>query len=403
MGSEMCIRDSSGSIRDNIMTLPYKEPSQTLLALLKQITEEGRRLGAISDMNISDMSANAPVGTTLALLERTLKPMAAVQSRVHYSMKQEFKLLRKIIAEYAPEEYMYVPDRGEPRARRADYAMVEVIPVSDPNSSTMAQRVVQYQTVLQMAQATPQIYDLPQLHRQMIEVLGIKNADKLVPTKDDIKPTDPVSENMNALVGKPIKAFIYQDHAAHIATHQAFMQDPSIMAFIGQNPAAQQIMAALTAHIGEHVAFQYRQQIEEKLGVPLNAPNAELSEEFEVKLASLLAQAGQQLTQENQAKAAQAAAQQKMQDPIIQMQQADLQLKQAEQQRKAAKDQADAALAAAKLDLDAKKAERTAVIEAARVASQTEQAQAKNDLDEAKAILDMAKTQQMQQRGPQRG
>jgi hypothetical protein len=235
----------SGSIRDNIMPLPYKEPSQTLLALLKQITEEGRRLGAISDMNISDMSANAPVGTTLALLERTLKPMAAVQSRVHYAMKQEFKLLRKIIAEYAPEEYMYVPDRGEPRARRADYAMVEVIPVSDPNSSTMAQRVVQYQTVLQMAQATPQIYDLPQLHRQMIEVLGIKNADKLVPTKDDIKPTDPVSENMNALVGKPIKAFIYQDHAAHIATHQAFMQDPSIMAFIGQNPAAQQIMAAL--------------------------------------------------------------------------------------------------------------------------------------------------------------
>jgi hypothetical protein len=318
----------SGSIRDNIMPLPYKEPSQTLLALLQQITEEGRRLGAISDMNISDMSANAPVGTTLALLERTLKPMAAVQSRVHYSMKQEFKLLRKIIAEYAPEEYMYVPDRGEPRARRADYAMVEVIPVSDPNSSTMAQRVVQYQTVLQMAQATPQIYDLPQLHRQMIEVLGIKNADKLVPTKDDIKPSDPVSENMNVLVGKPIKAFIYQDHAAHIATHQAFMQDPSIMAFIGQNPAAQQIMAALSAHMAEHVAFQYRQQMEAQLGVPLNAPNEEMPEEFEVKLAGLLAQAGQQLTQENQAKAAQAAAQQKLQDPIIQMQQAELQLKQ---------------------------------------------------------------------------
>jgi hypothetical protein len=392
----------SGSIRDNIMPLPYKEPSQTLLALLQQITEEGRRLGAISDMNISDMSANAPVGTTLALLERTLKPMAAVQSRVHYAMKQEFKLLRKIIAEYAPEEYMYVPDRGEPRARRADYAMVEVIPVSDPNSSTMAQRVVQYQTVLQMAQATPQIYDLPQLHRQMIEVLGIKNADKLVPTKDDIKPSDPVSENMNVLVGKPIKAFIYQDHAAHIATHQAFMQDPSIMAFIGQNPAAQQIMAALTAHIGEHVAFQYRQQMEDKLGVPLPAPNAELPEDMEVKLARLLADAGRQLTQEKQAQAAQAAAQQKMQDPIIQMQQAELQLKQAEQQRKAQKDQADAALDAAKLQLDAQKAERTAVIEAARVAAQTEQAQAKNDLDEAKAILDLVKAQQTQQ-GPQRG
>ena len=392
----------SGSIRDNIMPLPYKEPSQTLLALLQQITEEGRRLGAISDMNISDMSANAPVGTTLALLERTLKPMAAVQSRVHYSMKQEFKLLRRIIAEYAPEEYMYVPDRGEPRARRADYAMVEVIPVSDPNSSTMAQRVVQYQTVLQMAQATPQIYDLPQLHRQMIEVLGIKNADKLVPTKNDIKPADPVSENMNALVGKPIKAFIYQDHAAHIATHQAFMQDPSIMAFIGQNPAAQQIMAALTAHIGEHVAFQYRQEMENKLGVTLPAPNEEMPEEMEVLLAQTMAEAGQQLTQQKQQQAAQQQAQQQAQDPIFQMQQAELQLKQQEQQRKAAKDQADVAEAAARLQLDAQKAERTASIEAARIATQNQQAEAKNDLEEAKAILDMAKAQQTQ-RGPQGG
>lgn len=386
----------SGNIKENIMTLPYKEPSQTLLALLKQITEEGRRLGAISDMNISDMSANAPVGTTLALLERTLKPMAAVQARVHYSMKQEFKLLRAIIAEYAPEEYMYVPDRGEPRARRADYDMVEVIPVSDPNSSTMAQRVVQYQTVLQMAQATPQIYDLPQLHRQMIEVLGIKNADKLVPISDDIKPSDPVSENMNVIVGKPIKAFIYQDHAAHIATHQAFLQDPSIMAFIGQNPAAQQIMAALSAHMAEHVAFQYRQQIEEKLGVPLNAPNEEMSEEFEVSLARLLAEAGQQLTQENQAKAAQQAAQQKMQDPVIQMQQQELQLKVAEQQRKAQKDQADAMEAAAKLQLDKEKADKTAAIEAMRIAAQTEQADAKQDLDEAKAILDLLNSQKVE-------
>jgi hypothetical protein len=393
----------SGSIRDNIMPLPYKEPSQTLLALLQQITEEGRRLGAISDMNISDMSANAPVGTTLALLERTLKPMAAVQSRVHYSMKQEFKLLRKIIAEYAPEEYMYVPDRGEPRARRADYAMVEVIPVSDPNSSTMAQRVVQYQTVLQMAQATPQIYDLPQLHRQMIEVLGIKNADKLVPTEDDIKPVDPVSENMNVLVGKPIKAFISQDHQAHIATHQAFMQDPQIAAMIGQNPAANQIMAALQAHLAEHTGFLYRQQMEQKLGAPLPAPNEELSVEAEVLLAQTMAQAGIQLTQQKQAEAAQQQAQQQMQDPIVQMQQAELQLKQAEQQRKAQKDQADAQIDAARLQLDAQKAERTASIEAARIASQNEQAQAKNDLDEAKAILDLAKAQQTQQRGPQGG
>jgi len=388
----------SGSIKENIMTLPYKEPSQTLLALLKQITEEGRRLGAISDMNISDMSANAPVGTTLALLERTLKPMAAVQARVHYAMKQEFKLLRAIIAEYAPDEYMYTPDRAEPRARRADYDMVEVIPVSDPNSSTMAQRVVQYQTVLQMAQAAPQIYDLPQLHRQMIEVLGIKNADKLVPTKDDIKPSDPVSENMAALVGKPMKAFIYQDHDAHIATHQAFLQDPQIMAFVGQNPAAQQIMSALQAHIGEHVAFSYRQQIENTLGVPLPAPNEELPEEIEVKLASLISQAAQQNTKQKQAVAAQQAAQQKAQDPIIQMKQQEMQLKAAEQQRKAQKDQADAALDAAKLQLDKQKADNTATIEAARIASQTEQANARRDLDEAKAILDLAKAQQTPRR-----
>ena len=381
----------SGSIRDNIMPLPYKEPSQTLLALLNKITEEGRRLGAISDMNISDMSANAPVGTTLALLERTLKPMAAVQSRVHYAMKQEFKLLRKIIAEYAPEEYMYVPDRGEPRARRADYAMVEVIPVSDPNSSTMAQRVVQYQTVLQMAQATPQIYDLPQLHRQMIEVLGIKNADKLVPTKDDIKPTDPVSENMNALVGKPIKAFIYQDHAAHMATHQAFMQDPMIAQAIGQNPAAQQIMAALQAHLAEHLGFMYRQQMEEKLGAPLPKPNEEMPEEMEVPLSRLLSEAGQQLTQSHQQQAAQQQAQQQAQDPVVQMQQQELQLKVAEQQRKAQKDQADAQISAARLQLDAQKSERTAAIEATRIAAQTDQASARQDLDEAKAILDMAK------------
>jgi hypothetical protein len=317
--------------------------------------------------------------------------MAAVQSRVHYAMKQEFKLLRKIIAEYAPIDYMYVPDRGEPRARQADYATVEVIPVSDPNSSTMAQRVVQYQTVMQMAQAAPQIYDLPQLHRQMIEVLGIRNADKLVPTTDDMKPADPVSENMNALVGKPIKAFIYQDHAAHIATHQAFMQDPSIAAFIGQNPAAQQIMGALTAHIAEHMGFDYRNQMIAKLGVPLPAPNEELPEEFEAQLAPLLAEAGQQLTQEKQAQAAQAAAQQKQEDPIIQMQQQELQLKQGELQRKTQKDQADTQLDAARLELDAQKATTTASLEASRIASQNDQAQAKNDLGEAKAMMDAAK------------
>ena len=382
----------SGSIRDNIMTLPYQEPSQTLLALLNQITEEGRRLGAISDMNISDMSANAPVGTTLALLERTLKPMAAVQSRVHYAMKQEFKLLKAIIAEYAPTEYTYTPDRAQSPAKQSDYAVVDVIPVSDPNSSTMAQRVVQYQAVLQMSQTAPQIYDLPQLHKQMIEVLGVKNADKLIPTSDDMRPTDPVSENMNVLVNKPIKAFITQDHDAHIATHQSFMQDPQIAAFMGQNPAAQQMMGGLTAHIAEHIAFSYRQQIENALGAPLPAPNAELPEELEVKLASMIAEAAQQNTQQKQAAAAQQQAQQQAQDPIMQMQMQELQIKAAEQQRKGQKDQTDAQLAAARLSLDAQKAQNTSALESSRIAAMTDQANARQDLDEAKAILDMVNT-----------
>ena len=357
----------SGSIRDNIMPLPYKEPSQTLLALLNQITTEGRRLGAISDMNISDMSANAPVGTTLALLERTLKPMAAVQARVHYAMKQEFKLLKTLLAEYAPAEYSYQPLRGEVGARQADYALVEVIPVSDPNSSTMAQRVVQYQAVLQMSQQAPQIYDLPQLHRQMIEVLGVKNADKLVPIKDDMKPADPVSENMNALVGKPMKAFIYQDHDAHIATHMSFMKDPAIAQMIGQNPQAQSIMAALQAHIAEHLGFNYRKQIEERLGVPLPPPNAELSEEVEVELASVVAEAGKQLTQAHQQQAAQQQAQQKAQDPVMQMQQAELQLKAQEVQRKMKKDENDLKVKKAEIQLQATREQERLKIEKASI------------------------------------
>ena len=395
----------SGSIKDNILPLPYKEPSQTLLALLNQITQEGRRLGAISDMNISDMSANATVGTTLALLERTLKPMAAVQARVHYAMKQEFKLLKAIMAEYAPEEYAYEPIRGEVSARVADYMAVDVIPVSDPNSSTMAQRVVQYQAVLQMAQSAPQIYDLPQLHRQMIEVLGVKNADKLVPTTDDIRPTDPVSENMNALNGKPMKAFIYQDHEAHIATHQAFLQDPIIAQTIGQNPQAQRIAAAIQAHIAEHMGFLYRQRMEEKLGAPLPNPNAELPENMEVNLARLMAQAGQQLTQQNQQKQAQQQAQQKAQDPVVQMQQAELQIKAQEVQRKAAKDQADAQIEQAKLQLQAQENMQDAQMDQAELALKQQELQidaqkagvkmaAERRRDNAKADLDLLKTMQ---------
>jgi hypothetical protein len=388
----------SGSIRDNILPLPYKEPSQTLLALLDKITEEGRRLGAISDMNISDMSANAPVGTTLALLERTLKPMAAVQSRVHYAMKQEFKLLRAIMAEYAPAEYEYMPDRGEQRARQADYATVEVIPVSDPNSSTMAQRVVQYQTVMQMAQAAPQIYDLPQLHRQMIEVLGIKNADKLVPGTEDADPIDPVSENMDALNVTPIKAFIFQDHEAHIATHESFMQDPQMAATIGQNPAANQIMGSLKAHIAEHTAFLYRKQMEEKMGAPLPMPNQELPEEQAILLARAMADAGAQLTQQKKAEQQQKQAQEQAQDPILQMAQKEVAIKEQDAQRKAAKDVADVELSQDRLALDKSKAKATAVLEASRIASQNEQAEAKNDLAETKAIMDMTKDKAEEER-----
>ncbi len=357
----------SGSIRDNIMPLPYKEPSQTLLALLNQITTEGRRLGAISDMNISDMSANAPVGTTLALLERTLKPMAAVQARVHYAMKQEFKLLKAIMAEYAPAEYTYEPVRGEVSAKQADYMMVDVIPVSDPNSSTMAQRVVQYQAVLQMSQQAPQIYNLPQLHRQMIEVLGVKNADKLVPTKDDAKPTDPISENMAALMGKPMKAFIYQDHDAHMTTHRSFMQDPMVAQMIGQNPQAKQIMAAMQAHIAEHLGFSYRKQIEERLGADLPPPDKELPEDIEVELSRLVAKAGTQLTQAHQKQVAQKQAQKQAQDPLMQLKQAEVQVKQAEVQRKTAKDQAETQLRQAQLNLQRAKDASAAMLDAERV------------------------------------
>tara|TARA_B100001059_G_scaffold53487_1_gene47614 strand:+ start:2862 stop:5321 length:2460 start_codon:yes stop_codon:yes gene_type:complete len=354
----------SGSIRDNIMTLPYKEPSQTLLTLLDRITQEGRRLGAISDLNISDMSANAPVGTTLALLERTLKPMAAVQARVHYAMKQEFKLLKTIISEHAPTEYSYLPERGEVSARQMDYMMVDVIPVSDPNSSTMAQRVVQYQAVLQMAQQAPQIYNLPVLHREMMEVLGIKNADKIVPTKEDAKPTDPVSENMDALIGKPMKAFIYQDHQSHIAAHMAFLQDPMIAQMVGQNPQAKQILASLQAHIAEHLGFQYRSQIEEKLGAPLPSPNEEMPEEVEVQLSRLVADAGRQLTQTHQQQAAQKKAQEQANDPVLQMQQAELQIKAQEVERKKTKDKADAVIRAEQLKLQQAKTATDAMIKA---------------------------------------
>ncbi len=371
----------SGSIKDNIMMLPYKEPSQVLAALLDKVTEEGRRLGSIADMNVSDMSANAPVGTTLALLERQLKTMSAVQARVHYSMKQEFKILKAIIRDYAPTEYEYEPSSGTRMAKQEDYDMVDVIPVSDPNSSTMAQRIMQYQAVMQMAQQAPQIYNLPNLHRQMIEVLGIKNGEKLVPTPDDEEPRDPISENMAFLKGEPTKAFIYQDQDAHIAAHTTFMQDPMIAATMGQNPMAQQMMAAVQAHIAEHLGFLYRRKIEEQMGVPLPPPNEKLPEDVEVQLSKLIAEASAQLLQTNMAEAQQKQAQQQAQDPLIQMQQAELQIKAEEVKRKTAKDQADMALAQARLQIDAQRIQAEGQREAMRLQSQQKQTEQKIKAD----------------------
>lgn len=365
----------SGSIRDNIMPLPYKEPSQVLMALLGNITEEARRLGAIADMKISDMSANAPVGTTLALLERQLKTMGAVQARVHFAMKQEFKLLRGIIRDYTPSQYDYNPEKADRKAKREDYDLVEVIPVSDPNSSTMAQRIMQYQAAVQLAQGAPQIYDLPALHRQMLEVLGIKNAERLVPLSDDMKPRDPISENMAFLTGKPTKAFIYQDHDAHIAAHMSMLQDPMLMAQMGQSPMGQQMQASVMAHVAEHLAFVYRKRVEEQLGVPMPKPNEELPEDVEVQLSRLVAQAATQVLAQSKGQAAQQQAQQMAQDPVVQLQQAELQLKAQEVQRKAAKDQQDAALAQGRLQVEAQRAAAQAEAERLRISLQAQQQQ----------------------------
>jgi hypothetical protein len=348
---------ASGTIRDNILPLPYKEPSQVLLALMNQIVEEGRRFAGAADLKIADMSSNSPVGTTLAILERTLKVMSAVQARVHYAMKQELKLLKEIIADYTPEEYDYDPVEGSRRAKKSDYDHVDVIPVSDPNAATMAQKVVQYQAVMQMAQANPQIYDLVELNRQMLEVLGIKNIGKLVPSAEDFKPKDPVQENMNILNGKPVKAFIYQDHQAHIQVHQSAMQDPKIAQIVGQNPKAQMIQAAAMAHINEHVAFEYRKQIEEQLGIPLPEMDKELPREMEVEISRMMALAAQKLLTKDQAEAQQKQAQQAAQDPIVQMQQQELMLKQKEVELKEKKLAMDAAAKADEIDLERERIE----------------------------------------------
>jgi hypothetical protein len=411
----------SGAIKDNILPLPYKEPSGVLYNLLGTIVEEGRRFAATADLKISDMSNQAPVGSTLAILERTLKVMSAVQARVHYALKQELQLLAGIIRDYTPDSYTYEPEDGHPTIKQSDYNMIEVMPVSDPNAATLSQRVVQYQAVMQMAQMAPQLYNLPKLHRQMLDVLGIKQADKLVPMDEDFKPTDPVSENMNAITGKPLKAFAYQDHEAHIAVHMMALQDPLIQQMVGQNPMAQQIQAGITAHISEHVAFAYRVKIEQAMGVQLPAVEDEMPESMEKDLSKLMAQAAPQVLAASQAVVAQQQAQQNAEDPVIQLQMQEMQLKAQEQQRKdretELKEKKLAVDAAAKADeirlkemalqADAQLASMRSVTE---LQKEREQLELKRNVENAKMGTDMVKLalQQAQamensQRPPQEG
>ena len=382
----------AGALRDNLLPLPYKEPSQVLAGLMDKIIEEGRRFANTADLNLSDMSANAPVGTTLAILERTLKVMSAVQARVHFSLKQELKLLKHIIAEYTPEEYDYDPSEGDRRAKKSDYDNVDVIPVSDPNASTMAQKIVQYQAVLQLAQSAPQMYNMPLLHRQMLEVLGIKNAAKLIPMPEDMVPVDPISENQNILMMKPVKAFISQDHQAHIAVHMSAMQDPKIASLLQNNPMAQQLQSAMMAHINEHLGFQYRVEIEQQLGFSLPPQMDQSGEEVhmdpqaEARLAPMLAMAAQRLLAMNQGQAAQQQAQQQAQDPIVQMQQQELQIKAQELQRKASKDQADIALRKKQLEMDALKT-------AAQIKQQNNREHANMQMDALKTAAQLRQDQ----------
>jgi hypothetical protein len=386
---------ASGTLRDNLLPLPYKEPSQVLAMLMEKVVEEGRRFANTADMQISDMSANSPVGTTLAILERTLKNMSAIQARVHYSMKQELGLLKKIIADYTPEDYDYQPVEGSRKAKKSDYEDVDVIPVSDPNASTMAQKIVQYQAVMQLAQASPQLYNLPLLHRQMLGVLGIKDANKLVPMEDDQKPTDPVTENQNVLMGKPVKAFLYQDHQAHIIVHMSAMKDPRINQLLQNNPMAQAMQQAMMAHINEHLGFEYRRQIEQQLGMPLPPQKDEtgeemhMSPEIEARLSPLLAQAAQQLLQNNQQQIAQQQAQQQAQDPLIQMQQQELQLKAQEVMLKQQKQQIDAFAKADQLEIERERIAKQQETEFKRISIDALKVAAQMEEDREKKIMDL--------------
>jgi hypothetical protein len=394
----------SGAVKDNIMLLPYKEPSQVLAGLMNQIIDEGRRFASAADLKISDMSAQSPVGTTLAILERTLKIMSAIQARIHYSMHEEFRLLKEIIRDFTPDEYSYEPVDGTRRAKQSDYDQVDVVPVSDPNAATMSQKVVQYQAVFQLAQSAPQLYDMPLLHRQMVEVLGIKNANKLIPIEDDTRPRDPVTENQNILMGKPVKAFLYQDHQAHIAVHMGAMQDPKIQQLVGQNPNAQMLQAAMMAHINEHVGYEYRKQMEATMGIQL--PNYEedddvmIPKEIEVEVSQRAAQASQQLLQQNMQQAQQQQAQEQMQDPIIQMQMQELQIKQAEVQRKIAKDQLDAAAKEKQMAIEMERINAQKEIAGANMAVKSQTDRMKLDRSQETEGFRMAMNMQQQRKQP---
>ena len=372
----------SGTIRDNLMPLPYKEPSQVLAALMDKIIDEGRRFASAADMKVSDMSANSPVGSTLAILERTLKVMSAVNARIYYAMKKEFGLLKNLIRDYTDPNYVYDPSTGTPGAKQDDYNKVQLIPVADPNAATMAQKVVQYQAVMQMAQQNPTIYDLPELNKQMLEVLGVKNINKLIPDEDDVKQLDPVSENMNILNSKPVKAFLDQDHEAHIEVHMAFANDPKIRQLVGQSTKGPLIQAAMEAHIAEHVAFQYRIEIEKQLGVPLPPVDDPLPVDVENDIARLTAGAAEKLLQQNSAEVQQKQAQQQQQDPIVQMQQQELAIKQQEAQAKAQKMAADVELEKAKLELDKMKIDSQERIAGAKIGSEVSQQQAERNAKE---------------------
>ena len=413
----------SGAMKDNIMPLPYKEPSQTLITLLNQIIEDGRRFASAGDLKVADMSANSPVGTTLAILERTLKVMSAIQARIHYSMKQEFRLLKEIIQNNCPENYPYEPTEGSRKAKKSDYGMVTIVPVSDPNAATMSQKVVQYQAVLQLSQTAPQLYNLPFLHRQMLAVIGIKNASKLVPMPEDEKPCDPVTENMNVLKSKPLKAFMYQDHEAHIKVHMAAMQDPKVKQVIGQNPQAPMMMQAMQAHITEHVGMEYRRQMQQQMGIeiPYSEDGEEnMSPEMEMQIARMAVPVAQQLLNQNQTAMAAQQSQQAQNDPIVQMQMQELKLKQQEVQIKQQKMVMDASAKADQIEIEkarimaqkeiagmqvgAKTAKDKADLEAKqrleglRIGAQTGQAKAQMNTEKIRMGVDLLKHNSTQQK-----